>query len=157
MITLAFMRLIIICKPWSLFQMAKEMNVPELLRRIRMLQQNGIKEIIFKFSKVVSVTPPDLTHTVAILMHHSLIALIFPCDLTCFESRFFKSLFHQSYYSFFLISSLEDFRLRKFSFKNPCYHISFKHASFGIFNYFHGFLDFQQAQINFMVLNNRTG
>ena len=119
MITPVFMRLIIICKPWSLFQMAKEMNVPELLRHIRTLQQNGIKEIIFKFSEVVSVRPPDLTHTVAILMHHSLIALIFPCDLTCFASRFFKSLFHQSYYSFFLISSLEDFRLRKFSFKKP--------------------------------------
>ena len=141
MIAPAFMRLIIICKPWSLFQMAKEMNVPELLRRIRMLQQNGIKEIIFKFSKVVSVTPPDLTHTVAILMHHSLIAFIFPCDLTCFESRF-QNLFSIKAIIHFLISSLKDFRLRKFSFKNPCYHVSFRHASFGSFNIFLGFLDF---------------
>ena len=145
MITPVFMRLIIICKPWSLFQMAKEMNVPELLRHIRTLQQNGIKEIIFKFSEVVSVTPPDLTHTVAILMHHSLIALIFPCDLTCFESRFLKPLFHQSYYSFFNFI-IGGFQVGENSvLKNPRYHISFKHASFGIFNYFHGFLNFQQA------------
>ena len=138
MITPAFMRLIIICKPWSLFQMAKEMNVPELLRHIRTLQQNGIKEIIFKFSEVVSVTPPDLTHTVAILMHHSLIALIFPCDLTCFESRF-QNLFSIKAIILFLISSLKDFMLRKLILKKPSLPYFIQACIFWVFQHFSWF------------------
>ena len=96
--------------------MAKEMNVPELLRHIRTLQQNGIKEIIFKFSEVVSITPPNLTHTVAILMHRSLIALIFPCDLTCFESRFFLNLFSIKAIILFFNFIIGGFQVEKIQF-----------------------------------------
>ena len=92
--------------------MAKEMNVPELLRHIRTLQQNGIKEIIFKFSEVVSITPPDLTHTVAILMHRSLIALIFPC----FESRFFKNPFSIKAIILFFNFIIGGFQVEKIQF-----------------------------------------
>ena len=138
MIAPAFVRLIIICKPWSLFQMAKEMNMPELLRHTRKLQQNGIKEIIFKFSKVVSITPPDLTHTVAILVHHPLIAFIFPCDLTCFESRF-QNLFSIKAIILFLISSLKDFMLRKLIFKKPSLPYFIQACIFWVFQHFSWF------------------